>query len=65
MVKATVLVPAPPPPPKGWPQGPDPRAGRRVSIHPQPTRAPRYEAIVPGPLWGRGAANFRRHITIL
>ena len=34
-------VPAPATPPLGWPQCPDPR---RVSIHPQPTRAPREKA---------------------
>ena len=44
-------------PPLGRHQGPDPRAGRRVSIRPQPTRAPRPEAMALGPLWGRGAAR--------
>ena len=44
-------------PPLGRHPGPDPRAGRRVSIHPQPTRAPRHEAMALGPLWGRGAAR--------
>ena len=38
-------------------QGPDPRAGRRVSVRPQPTRAPRREAMALDPLWGRGAAR--------
>ena len=31
---------APPPPPLGKPQVPDPRPGRKVCIHPQCTRAP-------------------------
>ena len=44
-------------PPLGRHQGPDPRAGWRVSIRPQPTRAPRREAMALGPLWGRGAAR--------
>ena len=54
---ATAAVPAPAAPPLGRHQGPDPRAGRRVSIRPQPTRAPRPEAMALGPLWGRGAAR--------
>ena len=37
-------------PPLGRHQGPDPRAGRRVSIRPQPTRVPRPEAMALGPL---------------
>ena len=52
-----VAVPAPAAPPLGTPQHPDPRAGWRMSIRPQPTRAPRYEAMVLGPLWRRGAAR--------
>ena len=44
-------------PPLGRHQGPDPRASRRVSIRPQPTRAPRREAMALGPLWRRGAAR--------
>ena len=54
---ATAAVPAPAPPPLKRHQGPDPRAGRRVSIRPQPTRAPRPEAMALGPFWGRGAAR--------
>ena len=44
-------------PPLGRHRGPDPRAGWRVSIRPQPTRGPRREAMALGPLWGRGAAR--------
>ena len=44
-------------PPLGEAQGPDPRTSQRVSIRPQPTRARRCEAMAPGPLWGRGAAQ--------
>ena len=54
---AKAAVPVPAPPPLGRPQAPDPQAGWRVSIRPQPTRAPRHEAMVLGPLWGRGAAR--------
>ena len=56
VVKAAVPAPAPPPP-LGRPQDLDPRPGMRVSIHPQPTRAPRNEAMALGPLRGRGAAR--------
>ena len=52
---AKAAVPAPAAPHLGRPQGPDPRAGWRVSIRPQRTRAPRREAMALGPLWGRGA----------
>ena len=54
---ATAAVPAPAAPPLGRHQGPDHRAGRKVSIRPQPTRAPRREAMALGPFWGRGAAR--------
>ena len=54
--EGAVPAPATPPPP-GWPQCPDPRPGWRVSIHPQPTRAPRGEAMALGPLRGRGPAR--------
>ena len=37
-------------PTAGRPQGPDPLPGRRVSIRPQPTRAPRGEAMAVNPL---------------
>ena len=60
MAVGTAAVPAPappPPPPLGRPQDPDPRPGRRVSIHPQPTRAPRDEAMALGPLRGRELAR--------
>ena len=42
LVVGTAAVPAPPPPPPplGRLQGLDPRPGNRVSIRPQPTRAP-------------------------
>ena len=43
-------VPAPATPPLGRPQDPDPRPGTRVSLRPQPTRAPRDEAMALGPL---------------
>ena len=43
--------------PLGKPQDPDPGPGRRVSIHPQPTRAPRDEAMALGPLRGRELAQ--------
>ena len=49
----TAAVLAPATTPLGRPQGPDPRPGRRVSIRPQPTRAPRGEAMDLGPLRGR------------
>ena len=42
--------------PAGRPQGPDPLPGRRTSIRPQPTRAPRGEAMAPSPLQGEGLA---------
>ena len=51
-------VPAPtPPPPLGRPRGPDPQPGRRVSIRPQPTRAPQDEVMALGPLRGREPAR--------
>ena len=53
----TAAVPAPAPLPQGRPQDPDPKPGRRVSIHPQPTRAPRDEATALGPLRGREPAR--------
>ena len=40
-VTAAAPAPATPPPPVRQPQGPDPLPGRRVSICPQPMRAPR------------------------
>ena len=54
---ATAAVPAPAAPPLGRHQGPEPRAGWKVSIRPQPTRAPRREAMALGPLRGRGVAR--------
>ena len=45
------------PPPSGQPQGPDPPPpGTRVSIRPQPMRAPRDEVVALGPLRGREPA---------
>ena len=44
---AAVLAPVTPL--LGRPQDPDPQPGRRMSIRPQPTRAPRDEAIALGP----------------
>ena len=41
VVVGTVALPAPAAPLLEWPQCPDPRPGWRVSIRPQPTRAPR------------------------
>ena len=39
--------------PLGWAREPDPLCGRRVSIRPQPTRAPRGEVMALGPFrWG-------------
>ena len=40
-----------------WPQCPDARPGWRVSIRPQPTRAPQGEAMALGPPRGRGSAR--------
>ena len=45
-----------PPPPRGLASGSGPPC-RQGSIRPQPTRAPRYEAMALGPLWGRCAAR--------
>ena len=50
-------VPAPANPPVGWPQCPEPGPGWRVCIHPQPSRAPRDEAMAMGPLRGQGPAR--------
>ena len=36
--------------PRGRPQGPDPQPGSRLSIRPQPTRAPRDQVMALGPL---------------
>ena len=41
----------------GWAQEPDPLCGRRVSICPQPTRAPRGEVMALGPSWRVGPAR--------
>ena len=49
--------PGNPPPPLGRPQGPDPLPGRRVSIRPQPMRAPRDEVMALGPPQGREPAR--------
>ena len=49
--------PGEPPPPRGRPQDPDPQPGRRVRIRPQPTRAPRDEAMALGPLRRRELAR--------
>ena len=53
----TAAVPAPAAPLLEWPQCPDLRPGWRVSIHSQPTRAPRDEAMALGPPRGRGPAR--------
>ena len=37
------------PPPSGWPEAPDPLPGRRVSIRPQPRRAPRGAVMALSP----------------
>ena len=44
-------------PPLGRPHDPDPQPGRRVSMRPQPTRAPRDEAMALGPHRGREPAQ--------
>ena len=54
----TAAAPAPAtPPPLRRPQGPDPLPGQRVSKRPQPTWAPRDEAMALGPLQGRVPAR--------
>ena len=53
----TAAVPAPATPLLEWPRCPDPRPGWRVSIRPQPTRAPQGEAMALGPPRGRGPAR--------
>ena len=57
VVVGTEAVPAPATPLLVWPQCPDPRPGWRVSIRPQPTRAPQGEAMALGPPRGRGPAR--------
>ena len=52
----TAAVPAPVAPPLEWPQCPDLRPGWRVSIRPQPTRAPQGEAMALGPPRGAGVS---------
>ena len=61
--KAEVPAKAPPPPPPGGAQDPDPWPSRRVSIRPQPTRAPRDEAMALGPLRGGGGGLARAMAT--
>ena len=46
--------------PTGWAWIPDPQCGKRVSICPQPTRAPRSEVMALGPSW-RWAPSGGRH----
>ena len=53
----TAAVPAPATPLLEWPRCPDPQPGWRVSIRPQPTRAPQGEAMALGPPRGRGSAR--------
>ena len=57
VVVGTALVPAPATPPLVWPQCPDPRPGWRVSIRPQPTRAPQGQVMALGPPRGRRPAR--------
>ena len=47
-LKFTTAVPALATPPLVWHQCPDPRPGWRVSVRPQPTRAPQGEAMALG-----------------
>ena len=52
-------------PPLGGPQDPDPQPGRRVSLRPQPRRAPREEAMALGPLRGVLAGWLRLDATTI
>ena len=54
VVVVMAAVPAPATPPSGRPQGPEPLPGRRVSIRPQPMRAPRGEVMALNPTRGWG-----------
>ena len=49
VVVVMAAVPAPVDFPIGWAQEPDPPCGRRLSIRPQPTRAPCGEVVALGP----------------
>ena len=53
------------PPPLGGAQDPDPQPGRRVSLRPQPRRAPREEAMALGPLQGVLAGWLRLDATTI